>query len=156
LISSVSGGSLATAYFLTLDAAAAVPHATAGTHVDPDASRFVASMATDFMAPLLRGVLNLKQERGASVSSFWTERFAWSGISDAAARGKNRPLVVFNATAVQTGTRVGIGFPALPAGLLKPAIVPADIDPSLRIALSEAVRLSANFPNGIRVRGADG
>lgn len=150
LISSVSGGSLATAYFLTQGASAAPAHAgqARGTYVDPDSSPFVRSMATDFMAPLLRGVLNLKQERGASVSSFWTEQFAWKGITDAAERGKNRPLVVFNATAVQTGTRVGVGFPALPAGLLKPAIVPADIDASLRITLSDAVRLSANFPYG--------
>ena len=148
LISSVSGGSLATAYFLTQDDARQGDASARGPHVDPATSRFVSSMATDFMAPLLRGVLNLKQERGASVASFWNERFAWNGLNDARARAVNRPLVVFNATGVQSGARVCVGFPALPAGLLRPALVPADVDPQLRIGLADAVRLSANFPYG--------
>ena len=154
LISSVSGGSLATAYFLTHASAAT---ARAATRFDPQTNEFVREMGTDFMAPLLRGVLNLRQERGSAVAAFWRDRYHWEDITDTSARAKGRPLAVFNATHVQSGARVGFGIPALPAGLLSPALVAEELDPGLELDLADAVRMSANFPYGFEhaVLGAD-
>lgn len=102
--------------------------------------------------------------------------------------GDESPLILFNATHARLGTRLVVGFPPLAADMLgvKPDLAPAkatpatkddedsfrqldprhyhtqtieDMDPTYRIRLADAVRLSANFPWGIptaRLRPAVG
>ena len=144
LVSSVSGGSLATAYFVTHGASGSLAKGAAEEYE----TSFIKKMSIDFMAPLLRGVLTMRLERGEAVAHFWRDKFAWQNEFDTTERKAKRPLVVLNATDVQSGERVGMGFPALPAGLLTPARVTADLSPGLRINLADGVRTSANFPYG--------
>jgi hypothetical protein len=140
-------------------------------------NRFGDDMCTDFMAPLLRGFMAPHARRGETLSRFWEARFKWAGCNNLdgyrdegyGAGGTPRPLVLFNATHVQSGSRLAIGFPPLPAGLFNsPGTKPlelgaylasgreyhtfdlADFDPSYRVSLAEAVRVSANFPWGVR------
>lgn len=114
-------------------------------------SAFVDDMSTDFMAPLLRGVLAPGLERGDSVSAFWAQRFGWSGV----VQGKGtteKPLVFFNATDVENGRRLVIGFPITPLALFDPVASSLGSAESGRgMALADAVRLSANFPWGFEI-----
>src|SRR6266496_1944158 len=126
-------------------------------------------MCTDFMAPLLRGLLYPGKERGVSVADFWRVRFQGFGQTNRQAWSKDRPLLLLNATQVEDGRRLALGFPPIPPGFLArgQALVQflnnLNIDPSLRknfplgledynltyqISLAEGVRLSANFPWG--------
>lgn len=72
------------------------------------------------------------------------------------------PLLLCNVSEVERGTRVIVGFPPLPRELLRPETEAAhdsrawvDLDPDgdqfVELRLSEAVRLSANFPWGFSV-----
>jgi hypothetical protein len=103
----------------------------------------VDDMATDFMAPLARGVLTPGLsvpsswrnralaptiERGTSLCRFWEQRFGWSGCNNLAGYGgagygdkphPPAPLVLFNATRAREGTRFVIGFPPLPREALR-------------------------------------
>jgi hypothetical protein len=101
-------------------------------------SAAVDDMGTDFMAPLLRGLLDPGQERGDSVTRFWEDRFGWNnvGASDLHYTPLNQvisippedkqgvplwpndaPMALFNACDVEQGSRLIIGFPPLPPGL---------------------------------------
>ncbi|HVZ75413.1 MAG TPA: patatin-like phospholipase family protein [Polyangia bacterium] len=220
LMSGVSGGSLATAYYLahpaterrdplrnyTKDEIAAGIRRTAGAYVaggcpvpdndltvsryqrackrlghdveglpgrSPDAaswlfeSAFVDDMATDFMAPLLRGVLTPFLERGHSVSDFWAEHFRWvrdtqrSCLTTGALADSWRcdwsqatppPLALLNSTNVEDGSRVVIGYPPVPADLLgRGAKSLSDFGGAHDLGLADGVRLSANFPWGFEV-----
>jgi hypothetical protein len=144
------------------------------------ANAFVDDMCTDFIAPLLRGVLLLGRERGQSVSDCWERYFGWEKVDNFspydAAKG---PLILLNATDDSSGRRLAVGFPSLDPGLwnLRPKGSPArfsakpgilhpreltaddiecdrgsltDYDPEYRVRLAEAVRLSANFPLAFR------
>jgi hypothetical protein len=162
LISSVSGGSLASAYFVASPPEAEDESwrgAFSGAIGDADRpslshglnplnTRFADDMAVDFMAPLLRGVLSVGQERGTAVASFWADRFGWKHIRDTSERDGGKPLLLLNATSIGSGVRVSFGFPALPPELLRPALSLADLDATASISLPEAVRVSANFPYG--------
>jgi hypothetical protein len=108
----------------------------------------VDDMATDFMAPLARGVLTPglspssswrnsswlnprfapTVERGTSLCRFWEQRFGWSGCDNLSGYGpgvgyvketRPAPLVLFNATRAREGTRFVISFPPLPRGALR-------------------------------------
>jgi hypothetical protein len=77
------------------------------------------AMCTDFMAPLLRGVMTFGLERGESVSQFWQQRLAWINPDDERpyhnlGHDPLRPLVVFNTTDARRGNRFLLGFPDLP------------------------------------------
>jgi hypothetical protein len=77
------------------------------------------AMCTDFMAPLLRGVMTFGLERGESVSQFWQQRLAWINPDDKRpyhnlGHDPLRPLVVFNTTDARRGNRFLLGFPELP------------------------------------------
>jgi hypothetical protein len=140
-------------------------------------SAFVDDMATDFMAPLLRGVIDPGMERGRSVVRFWEDRFEWTALDDndlhsrlvpPAFRipgedkrvrlvwGNAAPLALFNACDVERGSRVILGAPPLPPGLIsdpgaaRPENRPYSLtdrgDDHYHVRLAEAVRLSANFP----------
>ena len=98
----------------------------------------VDDMCTDFMAPLLRGVLYPMNDRGHSTMQFWQRRFGLSATNldwhrriatrlfDAAS-GKDTvvsrltdwpPLLLCNVSEVERGNRTIIGFPPLPPDLL--------------------------------------
>lgn len=85
---------------------------------DPALRRIIGSvpaddMCTDFMAPILRGVLTLGLERGQSLSAFWQQRLRWPD-HDNLQHDPHHPLVIFNATDARQGSRFVIGFPQLP------------------------------------------
>ncbi|MBI1831306.1 MAG: patatin-like phospholipase family protein [Planctomycetes bacterium] len=131
-------------------------------------SRFPDDMCTDFMAPLLRGVLYPSTERGVGVTDFWQTRFQGLKHKSSEPWPTTRPLLLLNATEIESGKRLVAGFPPVPAGFFKPEaglqtdgnpslqyaqelhhpFALADRDPHLRLTLGEAVRLSANFPFG--------
>lgn len=123
-------------------------------------------MCTDFMAPLLRGSLHWGMGRGDSVQEFWKSRL---GI-ERSALGTASPLFLTNATDVAKGSQVVAGFPELPPALFtRERTVAAHqsskirtpehgvhatlngVNPNWTVELSEAVRLSANFPWGFAV-----
>jgi hypothetical protein len=137
-------------------------------------------MSTDFMAPLLRGIITPGLERGESVTRFWEDRFGWRDVSDTSLHmvprgeidiGNGRkgysepfngaPLALFNACDVEQGSRLVLGFPPLPAGLITdrppervakgPYTIADRGDFYYSVNLAEAVRLSANFPWGFEV-----
>jgi hypothetical protein len=189
LASSVSGGSLASAYLLersqrdprssgqtapaeptgrrgpfaanlkarlaALDRAAVQRGGVAvagGGNPWPLESAFVADMCLDFMAPLLRGALNIGCERGDAVADFWAEQFGWGPASNLDPRDGRAPIVLFNATRVDRGTRVVISFPPVPPGLFPPSVREiGDFSPPLRVSTAQAVRISANFPWGFEL-----
>lgn len=132
-------------------------------------SRAFDRMCVDFMAPLLRGVLAVKLNRGDALARFWNEKFDWHSITSttgfAAAEGvstsfavANLPLVFFNASDVARGGRVVIGFPRVSAdwfpnpqdakALPHWPVAAEVLEPRLDIALARAVRMSSNFPFG--------
>ena len=148
-------------------------------------SSFVDDMCLDYMAPLLRGVLDPNLERGESVTRFWEEQFKWENVNNYTLHwqpaGQSRPapkdgshkaiplvtnaapLALFNACDVEQGSRLILGFPPLPPGLIHdpkplgsrtlkgPAALTDHGDFYFAISLAEAVRLSANFPWGFEV-----
>jgi hypothetical protein len=141
-----------------------------GPHLAPwlFESPLVDDMATDFMAPLLRGVFTPFLERGHSVSNFWAAQFGWSKLRqhtcpEGAARSDQRwmcdwsavrpaPLALLNATNVKTGRRVVIGYPPLPVGLLGEEMTSlSDHGAAFDLTLADGARLSANFPWGFEV-----
>ena len=148
-------------------------------------SPFVDDMSIDYMAPLLRGVLDPNLERGESVTRFWEDQFNWGNESSYTLHWRlvgpsqpvtnqspamcipllpnSAPLVLFNACDVEQGSRLILGFPPLPPGLIhdpgplgirttKGPMAPTDHgDLRFGLSLAEAVRLSANFPWGFEV-----
>jgi hypothetical protein len=126
-------------------------------------------LCTDFMAPTLRGGLMPLLSRGASLRLFWRDQFSWGDCTDRGgyAAGRSRvPLVLFNASDADRGSRLAVGFPPLPGGFRmtsrpqKPSLIEdslhppqtlADLDPERSIGLHQAVALSANFPFGFSV-----
>lgn len=141
-------------------------------------------MALDFMAPLLRGAMTPLRPRGDLLTDFWQHRYGWTGSTQGAgyaAAGHvpgwdHRPLWLCNTTDIAHGTRLILGFPPLPPGLLRQAFRPLPWDADLRkfdnlplrrlpkaledevdgpvigrLSLARAVLLSANFPFGFPV-----
>jgi hypothetical protein len=131
-------------------------------------SAFADDMGTDFMAPLLRGVLHPGLERGFSVSRLWQERFGWDGKSSVHDKNPDALLpIVLNACDVKSGRRLVIGFPPVSLELLAEpgaaaagdpvvtaSVVP--LDPGYEFSLAEGVRLSANFPWAFEVARTKG
>ncbi|TDI41942.1 MAG: hypothetical protein E2P02_14000 [Acidobacteria bacterium] len=112
-------------------------------------------MATDFNAPMLRGVVMPGVERGEMVTQFWRKLFRWRETYERSEKEHGRrPLLLINVTDVLDGSRVVAGFPRLPQGLLGTlasgghAEAITDIDPRMAVDVEEAVRMSANFPWG--------
>jgi len=128
-------------------------------------SAFADDMCTDFMAPLGRSLMTPELERGRGLAVFWDQRFGWGGATNRRGfgGGARPPLLLFNATDVRQGRRLVVGFPPLypntfsvrrPNHPLAEARVEGtlaleDFAPAFELRLSEAVRLSANFPWGI-------
>jgi hypothetical protein len=137
-------------------------------------------MATDFMAPIVRGARSPGASRAGALRRFWTDRFGWHASNsrlgcdfrpNPPAREPNfvrdtrrQPLALFNTTDVGRGSRVVCGFPPVPPELLEasyPTTWPnnrsrpralEEADPARTVALADAVSLSANFPWGFNVQ----
>lgn len=114
-------------------------------------------LATDFNAPMLRGLVGPAIERGESMSQFWRRRFGWNERY-AAAQAGDQPVLLVNITDALRGTRIVASFPRMPRGLLGVrsdphvyALALPDLHPQLHVQLEEAVRMSANFPWGFDV-----
>jgi hypothetical protein len=134
-------------------------------------------MCTDFMAPLLRGFMTPAGQRGVALSQLWEMQFDWQNCDNHLGYGSRAygsakdppPLVLFNATRVESGCRLIVGFPPLltdtfsndrdtktdfysylPDGSEYHTLTLADFDPNYRVTLAEAARISANFPWGVR------
>ncbi len=172
LISSVSGGSVATGYFISPP-----KNRDAGIHSSITSelqarvkekiredwiwnSTFVDDMNINFLAPLLRGAFFLPGiERGESMCYFWDDKFEWKGKNNLDLYDPvNQPCVIFNATTVNQGIRFAIGFPPLTGCQTdikeKDLVVMQTLEewsPNYQINLSEAVRVSANFPWGFEI-----
>jgi hypothetical protein len=122
-------------------------------------SEFVDSMNTDFMAPLIRAVLWPFLDRSRSLRGLWEDEFGWHDQGNRqplpASEGRLPPVLLLNATDADLGTRLVVGYPALPQDLLGGEQGRArslrSLDPDLALSLAEGVGLSANFPWGIPV-----
>ena len=123
-------------------------------------------MMMDFMAPVLRGLLTPLSNRGDTLEDYWQWRFRWPSGSFRAA--KNTPLLLMNACNTSWGTRFIVGYPSLPREFFEsqigvdgqstrfPMRSHADLPNPPSVTLSQAVRLSSNFPWGFRVRRLKG
>ena len=121
----------------------------------PVGSRRFDDLATDFNAPMLRGLVGPAIERGESMTHFWRAQFGWHQRYLASTPGE-RPVLLVNLTDALTGNRVVASFPPVPAGFRGTgpesyARGMADLHPELEVQLEEAVRMSANFPWGFDV-----
>lgn len=129
-------------------------------------SEYVDDMCMDFMAPLLRGMLLPGVERGEAVQRFWERKFGLTrtNLQDLAgpAEGESSaPYLLCNTTSIHQGELVLLDFPPLPHDLFAgrrarrrgfPCTAVINLDPQqnsiAEIRLSEAARMSANFPWG--------
>ncbi|HZN38204.1 MAG TPA: patatin-like phospholipase family protein [Planctomycetota bacterium] len=134
-------------------------------------SRNLDRMSTDFMAPLLRGMMSVALNRGDALARFWNELFEWHGVTSLRgpapqhlwAEAQRSPFVIYNATDVAHGRRLAIGFPPVPENLWPvngtaaatarqlPVVFPSG-EGGMDVALARAVRMSSNFPWGFRVQ----
>lgn len=129
-------------------------------------STFADDMCTDFMAPLLRGLIHPGRDRAESVQLFWETRF---GLHDTnldwlrrSASAPTAPALLCNVSEVERGTRLIIGFPPLPPGFFQRGGQRSDlprewVDLDARqqllfeVSLADATRMSANFPWGFPI-----
>lgn len=117
-----------------------------------ETSAFVDDMGTDFMAAVLRAVLEPSLSRGGSITRLWTSQFGLGELDNAPGPGRGGPLVLYNSTWVETGMRYVIGLPRLPPGLFgESAGAMDDVAGDRAVTGAEAARLSANFPFGFDV-----
>ncbi len=134
-------------------------------------SAFADDMSADFMAPVLRGFIAPSMTRGDGLFHFWNHFFGWEQTTQASADQKEKPIALINASDVDSGRRVILGFPSIPAGFLIGSPrnkLPLDRDlrhdshAALSLAdyagltppdlsLSRAIRFSSNFPFGFGV-----
>jgi Patatin-like phospholipase len=123
-------------------------------------------MSLDFMAPLLRGTLLPGVERGEAVQRFWERHFGLGRtnlqhLGEDPKFSQHVPLLICNATEILNGDLLLIDFPPLPSDLFAgrrarrrgfptEAVVNlgSERESIAEIRLSEAVRMSANFPWG--------
>lgn len=134
-------------------------------------SEFIDDVSIDFMAPLLRGVFLPSLERGASVQTFWQDQLhrphcqlRHTNLDSHAlpiADRRRVPLLIANVTEVDRGSAMLVGFPPVPPFFFGgkfakfhafPCRDLTNLDPDdeaiTQVDLTEAARLSANFPWG--------
>ncbi|NTX62498.1 patatin-like phospholipase family protein [Myxococcus sp. CA051A] len=174
-ISSVSGGSVASAHFshrlaagtlgATVPADVPLKHApreelashlmngACGLKAErlwPLSSDTLDDMFVDFNAPLLRGVVMPGVSRGGGLASFWSDYLGWpASLPD----DGSVPLLFINTASARTGGRIVTGKPPLPGRLVSDGTQPeaqarstSELTTTGDIALADAVRASANFP----------
>ncbi|MCG8649604.1 MAG: patatin-like phospholipase family protein, partial [Pirellulales bacterium] len=128
-------------------------------------------MCMNFMAPILRGTLSPAVFRGVALGSFWDHVFQWDQCTSLGGYDRDldglgpgyspglHPQVLFNSCNVDDGSRVVIGFPPLPDGAFDRESARQTRFPPQGLAfrfpnhfvgtsLSQAVRISSNFPWG--------
>ncbi|MFY2561977.1 patatin-like phospholipase family protein [Corallococcus terminator] len=174
-ISSVSGGSVASAHFShrlaagtlgdTVPADVPLKHApreelashlmdgACGLKADrlwPLSSDALDDMFVDFNAPLLRGVVMPGVSRGGGLASFWSDYLGWPASLP---EDGSVPLLFINTASARTGGRVVTGKPPLPPRMVSDGTQPesqarstSELTTTGDIALADAVRASANFP----------
>lgn len=174
-ISSVSGGSVASAHFShrlaqgtlgqTVPADVPLKHApreelashlmngACGLKADrlwPLSSDALDDMFVDFNAPLLRGVVMPGVSRGGGLASFWSDYLGWPASLP---EDGSVPLLFINTASARTGGRVVTGKPPLPPRMVSDgtqqeaqARSTSELTTTGDIALADAVRASANFP----------
>ncbi|GDX83411.1 hypothetical protein LBMAG42_52220 [Deltaproteobacteria bacterium] len=123
-------------------------------------SGFVDDMGADFMASVLRAVLEPTLSRGNAITRLWTSEFGLGQLNNAPGKARPGPLVLYNATAVESGARYVVGLPRVPKGLFGDAVgAMDDTEGGRSVTAAEAARLSANFPFGfdvVRLPGVEG
>lgn len=174
-ISSVSGGSVASAHFshrmaqgtlgVPLPPGTPLKHApreeleahlmdgACGLKADrlwPLHSAALDDMFVDFNAPLLRGLVMPGVSRGEGLASFWGDYLTWPASFSEPGRA---PLLLINTASARTGARVVTGKPPLPPLMVNdgkqpsaPARSTCELAASGDLSLPDAVRASANFP----------
>src|SRR5262249_25228946 len=116
--------------------------------------QYIDDMCADFMAPLIRGIIQPRGERGEIVTEYWHEQF---GLTDTPQdeRPPSVPLWMSNTTDVNSGRPFVIGFPPIPQDMITPKKIKlVTLDHSIAewsLTRAEAVRLSANFPWGFEL-----
>ncbi len=109
-------------------------------------------MGTDFMAAVLRAVVEPDISRGEALTRLWTTRFGLADLDNAPGSAPGGPLVLYNSTEVDSGSRYVIGLPRLPHGLFGDAVGAMDDEQGKEwVTGGQAARLSANFPWGFDV-----
>ncbi|HUG20062.1 MAG TPA: patatin-like phospholipase family protein [Planctomycetaceae bacterium] len=131
-------------------------------------ARMIDEISLDFMAPLFRGATSLVTPRGNALGDFWTDRFGWASpmafaptpaTPEAnALKPKIYPLVLLNATNVRTGSRLVASYAFRNgdrdedgnqnAGPPRNVLLWLPDGYQAKLTLSQAVRLSSNFPFG--------
>ncbi len=199
-VSSVSGGSVAAAQFAAATSDVPwSPDADAATHLqwpsvldaaesglEAGPARTIAHevlarhavlrpLLVNFNAVAVRGFLAPFDTRGRALADFWEDHFDWTGRVRGGTPGKV-PLLLINATLVESGRGLVVGVPTVPQELFTEgsrngvlALAPAPADRITRVSLArldgegsvrvgDAVRLSASFPFGMdsaRLAGLD-
>lgn len=115
-------------------------------------SAFLDDMGSDFMAAVLRAVVEPDLSRGAAITRLWISRFGLGELDNAPGQAPAAPLVLYNSTDVESGTRFVVGLPRLPAGLFGRSVgAMDDAEGKTWVSAAQAARLSANFPWGFDV-----
>lgn len=115
-------------------------------------SAFVDDMGADFMAGVLRAVLEPTLSRGGAITRLWTSQFGLDELNNLPGKPRAGPLVLYNTTAVESGARYVVGLPRVPEGLFGEAVGAMDDAAGARtVTAAEAARMSANFPFGFDV-----
>ena len=132
-------------------------------------ARMIDEISLDFMAPLFRGATSLITPRGNALRDFWTDRFGWPSeresnvaIEDLKSKESSSevyPLVLFNATNVRTGSRLVASYAINDKSVTNPpgkdVVLYLPDEYRAAISLSQAVRLSSNFPFGFPAARVD-
>lgn len=123
-------------------------------------------LLVNFNAVAVRGFLSAFDTRGRSLADFWEHHFHWTNRITKASPGQT-PLLLINATLVESGRGLVLGFPTVPQALFDEGsrhgvlqLAPAQADRITRVSLErldgegdvrvgDAVRLSASFPFGM-------
>lgn len=123
-------------------------------------------LLVNFNAVAVRGFLSAFDTRGRSLADFWEHHFLWTNRITTASPGQT-PLLLINATLVESGRGLVLGFPTVPQelfdegsrhGVLQLARAQTDritrvslerLDGEGDVRVGDAVRLSASFPFGM-------
>jgi hypothetical protein len=132
-------------------------------------------MCLDYMAPIMQGVLSPTLGRGDALAYAWRDRFDWfnssnlRGYAIPKADGSGRysepkfepfhPSVLFNTCDANYGSRVVVGFPAVPRSFWQDEEKSTysrtksinEHNDGFEVSLPRAVRFSSNFPFGFRL-----
>lgn len=137
-VSSVSGGSVASAAYVAGRSSSTAPTRTfraggkqwpsilanvgpqvgnAAWHSELQASELLDVAMTDFNTVAVHGFLAPNLTRGEALEQFWESQYGWTERIAKAPSGK-APLLLINATLAESGRPLVLGYPPLPESLL--------------------------------------